>query len=383
MQCTVPQMKLLIWMNMPSHHQFAFFEAVRLAGADLVVHYYGRVGDDRKAMGWEASPALTGREYYVCQQIDSVEICPDWRERIHMVPGYGTAFTRKLASYLSEQDVRWVHWSEPSHPGIRWWLSYPRKWLYARLLNRYAVGAFAIGELARRDFMRWGIREDKIMLLPYAQREPKQDKGGNPEVERFCKHSHPVFMYVGALCKRKGIDLLLRAFATSLTQCHAGVLVLVGNDMRNGKYQRLAHKLGIAEQVLFAGSVLSSTVHSTLGYADVLVLPSRFDGWGVVISEAASVGRAIIASDSCGAAHHLVLDGETGFRVAAGDVRSLAEAMQQYMHDPKLAGRHGRRSLELWLQFSPERNAERLLNGLEELHLRSVKEAASRPAGSV
>lgn len=375
--------KLLIWMNMPSHYQSAFFEAVRLAGADLVVHYYGRVSDDRKAMGWEASLVLPAKEVYVPPRVEAAEMCPDWRERIHIVPGYGTSFTRKLASYLSDRNVRWVHWSEPSHRGFRWWLSYPRKWLYARLLNRHAVGAFAIGELARRDFMQWGIREDKIMLLPYSPREPKRGERVSSEVERFCKQSHPVFMYVGALCKRKGIDLLLRAFATSLAQCHAGVLVLVGNDMRDGEYQRLAHKLGIAEQVLFAGSVLSSAVHSTLGYADVLVLPSRFDGWGVVISEAASVGRAIIASDSCGAAHHLVLDGETGFRVAAGDVRSLAEAMQQYMHDPTLADRHGRRSLELWFQFSPERNAERLLNGLEELHLRSVKKMASKHASVV
>jgi glycosyltransferase involved in cell wall biosynthesis len=370
-------------MNMPSHHQSAFFEAVRLVGVDLVVHYYGLVSDDRKMMGWEAFPLLPTGEVYVPSRIESIEVCPDWRERIHIVPGYGTAFTRKLASYLSDQDVRWVHWSESSHQGFRWWLSYPRKWSYARLLNRHAVGAFAIGELARHDFMRWGIREDKIVLLPYSPRVPKRGEKVSLEVARFCRQSHPVFMYVGALCKRKGIDVLLRAFARSLAQCHVGVLVLVGNDMRNGEYQRLAHKLGIGERVLFAGSVLSSAVYSTLECADVIVLPSRFDGWGAVISEAASVGRAIIASDSCGAAHHLILAGETGFRVGAGDVLSLAVAMQQYMRDPNLASRHGRRSLENWGQFSPEKNAERLLGGLEELHLRSVKGTVSKRASLV
>ncbi len=375
--------KLLIWMNMPSHHQAAFFEAARLAGVDLVVHYYGRVGEDRKAMGWDASPMLPSQEVYVLPRVESVEVCRDWRERIHIVPGYGTTFTRRLAYYLSDQGVRWVHWSEPSHRGFGWWLSYPRKWLYARLLNRYAVGAFAIGELARRDFIRWGIREEKIRLLPYSPREPKRGERVSLTVARFSERSHPVFMYVGVLCERKGIDVLLRAFATSLSQCHAGVLVLVGNDMSNGEYQRLTHKLGIEDQVLFVGPVLHSAVYSTLECADVFVLPSRFDGWGAVISEAASVGKAIIASDGCGAAHHLVLDGETGFRVATGDVLSLAEAMQRYMQDQKLASRHGRRSLEIWHQFSPERNVERLLSGLEELHLRSVKDSIVKHASLV
>lgn len=373
--------KLLCWMNMPSHYQSAFFDALRSAGVNLVVHYYGRVGDDRKAMGWESSDQLSAGEAYVPSTLEAVHMCQDWKDRVHIVPGYGTPFTRQLAAFLSSQGVRWVHWSEPSHRGIKWWLSYPLKRWYATLVNRHADGAFAIGELARRDFIRWGVREDKIRLLPYSSSRPPSGGNPNPTIDAFSRLWQPLFLYVGALCARKGIDVLLRAFAASVAQCHSGGLVLVGNDTTNGEYHRLASQLGIQKRVLFAGALASSAVYSALRSAQVFVLPSRFDGWGVVIAEAASVGRAVIASEACGAAQHLVITGETGFRVVAGDARSLADAMQQYMRDPGLARTHGERSLELWSEFSPEKNVERLLNGLHALRTRQIQRVGVKSAG--
>src|SRR5262245_32683890 len=164
----MPPLKLLMWMNMPSHHQSPFYQAIRDSGIDLVVQYYGQVSHTRISMGWENTMDLPAGETFVSPSLDSLALCADWRDRIHIVPGYGTVFTRQLATHLSAQGVRWVHWSEPAQTGLRWWLSYPRKRWYSRLVNESALGAFAIGNLAVRDFEAWGISKSKIVLLPYS-----------------------------------------------------------------------------------------------------------------------------------------------------------------------------------------------------------------------
>ena len=312
-------MKLLFWMNMPSHHQSPFFHAIRYADIDLVVHYYGQVTHTRISMGWENTMDLPAGETFVNPSIDSLSQCSDWRDRIHIVPGYGTVFTRKLATYLSAQRVRWVHWSEPAQMGLRWWLSYPRKRLYARLVNASALGAFAIGDLAVRDFENWGIHKSKVVLLPYSSGSMSQVDERDPDIGAFAKNEHFVFMYIGSLYQGKGIDILLHALKR-LDPCHHSLcLVIVGKDLSGGRYQRMAERLGISQRVLFRGAVPASKISTTLKCADVLILPSRYDGWGMVLSEAASMGKALIATEACGAAHHLIVQGENGFRVPPND----------------------------------------------------------------
>ena len=140
-----------------------------------------------------------------------------------------------------------------------------------------------------------------------------------------------------------------------------------------GEYQELAQTLGIKDKVLFRGVLPARHIGSALKCADVLILPSRYDGWGMVLSEAASVGKALIATAACGAAHHLIVERENGFRVPPNDATSLARAMLAYTTDPGLAHRHGRRSQELFAEYTPHRNVERLVQGLREFESRSLQ----------
>ncbi|MCC6234730.1 MAG: glycosyltransferase family 4 protein, partial [Verrucomicrobiales bacterium] len=122
---------------------------------------------------------------------------------------------------------------------------------------------------------------------------------------------------------------------------------MVGPRERGERYIRMASDLGVEDSIMFMGAVSPDRIQSLMRAANVVVLPSRHDGWGVVISEAIAVGKAIIASDRCGAALDLISPGINGFLVKAGSVESLAEAMAAYIQDPLLATRHSARSLEL------------------------------------
>jgi glycosyltransferase involved in cell wall biosynthesis len=96
-----------------------------------------------------------------------------------------------------------------------------------------------------------------------------------------------------------------------------------------------------------------------------MVLPSRFDGWGVVLSEAATEGVALIATESCGGAHDLIDPGLNGFVVESESAQQLAAAMRVYADDPACASRHGKHSRVVSSRFTPDRIANNFIETLE------------------
>lgn len=328
----------------------------------MVVCYYGEVDWRRKSMGWDVEPSLSDYEHFFSPD-DSLEFIKDWSDRVHIVPGYGSEFLRRLVRKLSNAKVNWAHWSEKAHPGLRWYLTYPIKRWYARMVNSHAIGAFGCGNIAIEDFVHWGIKREKIGFLPYTPEWIRVVKRENESLLNNVVKSRKVFLYIGCLEKRKGIDLLLKAFseATKSYRSNDWILVLVGNDLSDGRYAIRARKLGIADSTFFVGVIPVSEISAVHMMADVFILPSRFDGWGAVVSESAAHGKALIVSDQCGAAQHLVDPGVNGFVVEAGNWRSLTNAMQAYISSPDLAFRHGKSSLLISESFSSQSNAKRFV----------------------
>jgi glycosyltransferase involved in cell wall biosynthesis len=157
-------------------------------------------------------------------------------------------------------------------------------------------------------------------------------------------HDGCVFLYVGRLDREKGVDLLLEAFAGV-----AGQLLVVGSGTEN---ERLRGAAG--ERVSFLGKLDRDDLPRVYAGADVLVLPSLSEPWGMVLNEGAAAGLALVASDAVGAAFDLIEHGENGFRVPAGDTRALHEALATLGSDAALRERFGARSRELARAFTPD-----------------------------
>jgi len=352
-------MKLVIWMNMPSHHQSAFFQALRdHKEVDLLVRYYGTVTPERLLLGWLQPEALPVGEMTVKPELDSLKTIPDWQQRIHIIEGR-ESFRRQLTRRFSATNVRWIHWGER---GARRWTTvfrYPFWCRYGRRVSKHALGALAIGSLAAKDFRRWGIPDHKLAFLPYAVAPLNEYVEPDERIERFAAGRN-IFLYCGELSPHKGVDVLLNAFARGCSD--EWVLVLVGPDRFGGKYQALAGKLRIESKTLLRGVLPADRIASAMIQANVFILPSRFDGWGVVLNEAASLGKALISTTACGAAHHLIQPNVNGFRIRSNDPQALGVAMTSYVENPKLAVLHGQQSRLIFRNYSPEQNACRLVN---------------------
>jgi glycosyltransferase involved in cell wall biosynthesis len=235
------------------------------------------------------------------------------------------------------------------------------------MVNRAALGAFGHGILATNDFRRWGIRTEKMANLYYSVDGVSPAAISDRATTEFVG-GRTAFVFVGSLCRRKASDVLLKAFArlsgNDNRDNNGPVLVMVGDGPQAGEYRELASKLQLTDRVLFRGTLPSAKVGSVLKCGQVLVLPSRFDGWGVVLNEGASAGMALIGTDRCGAAYHILEPGLNGYRVRAGSISSLAASMETYARDPNLARIHGAHSLSRFAQFTPDANAVRLISSV-------------------
>jgi glycosyltransferase involved in cell wall biosynthesis len=80
---------------------------------------------------------------------------------------------------------------------------------------------------------------------------------------------------------------------------------------------------------------------------DVLVLPSAFEPWGLVINEVMNAGRAVVVSDQVGCGPDLVRKGENGYVFQAGDIAGLRQALVNLLSDPQKCRALGQKSLEI------------------------------------
>lgn len=373
------KVKICIWENIVSPHQRYFFEKLSQNPAvDLQVRYFETFHKERKDLGWSDVQELPFYEQNIIPEVDkALSSLADWEERIHVIPGVSYDFTQKLLTKLIDNNIRWIHWSERSGISLAKKLGFNVKlfrllqpvvakiikYMYAKKINKYALGVFAQGYLAKQDFMAWGIQKNKIEYLFYTIDQMKKPEKLPDELSQH--QGKMMFLYAGSLDERKGIKILLNAFS-QLQNSNNCLLILVGQDISDGEYANLATKLRI-NNVIFTGAKSIEIISEYIGSADIFVLPTLFDGWGAVLNEAAALGKPIISTDQCGAAFHLIKENENGYRVAAGDVQALANAMQAYIDHPEWVQVHGRNAEKIYNEeFTPEKNVQRFLDTLQK-----------------
>lgn len=170
----------------------------------------------------------------------------------------------------------------------------------------------------------------------------------------------PLIGFFGRLIPQKGVDVLLQAFAL-LAGAHPDArLVLVGDGAERAALEALSARLGLADRVTFAG--WQPDAARLMPAADVVAMPSRWEGFGLVALEAMAAGRALVAS-RVSALPEIVVDGETGRLVPPDDAGTLAEALGDLLADPARGaalGQAGRARLES--DFAADTMVERTLD---------------------
>ncbi len=155
------------------------------------------------------------------------------------------------------------------------------------------------------------------------------------------QYGSPLVVYFGRLEYEKGVQDLL-ATIPRLRRRHPGLrLVVAGQGVQAAALVEQARKLRIRRAVDFVGHLPDRSLVACLAAADVVVLPSRYEPFGIVALEAAAAGAPLVASTAGGLAE-LVVDGETGLSITPGDVAGIADAVTEVLTDPTAAARRAR-----------------------------------------
>lgn len=227
-------------------------------------------------------------------------------------------------------------------------------WYVRRL---YEV-AFLPGERQAEFARRLGFRDDRIwqgLLCPDAPTLAVEAVTSRTSLPR-------AFGYLGRLSPEKGIGDLLEAYA---------IYRASGSDpwdLHVAGTGPLSVEVARHRTVKQAGFVQPAELGSWMGTIGCLVVPSRFDSWGVALSEGAAAGLPIIATSACGAVPHLVHDFGNGRVARTGDIRSLAGCMTyvaSLSDDERLA--MGQMSRGLASPYTPTRWANTVLHRSAEL----------------
>lgn len=157
----------------------------------------------------------------------------------------------------------------------------------------------------------------------------------------------PLLLYVGRIAPIKGLETLLDALGCLRGAGHPARLVVVGGDAdervdgHEAELRRKVARQGLSGAVTFVGAQPQERLRDYYVAADVTVLPSYYESFGMVALEAMACGSAVIAS-RVGGLQTTVRDGVTGLLVAEGDPCALADSIARVLEDSALRWRLGR-----------------------------------------
>lgn len=152
------------------------------------------------------------------------------------------------------------------------------------------------------------------------------------------EQGRPVILFASKLQKRKHADHLVRAFAALRAQLPVPpYLLIVGDGEERQSLEQLGEELQLGPDLRFAGFRNQSELPGLFAMADVFVLPSRHEPWGLIVNEAMAAGCPVIASSDVGAAPDLIRDGVTGYVYPVGDIAALTAALVSVLAEPTRA----------------------------------------------
>jgi glycosyltransferase involved in cell wall biosynthesis len=244
------------------------------------------------------------------------------------------------------------------------WLGTAKQWggrLISPLVIRPAYDvAFLPGERQAAFARHLGYPDDRILWGYYSCDHPVFAAVGHaarPEPPQ-------AFVYVGRLVAEKGVDVLAEAYRLYRESApDPWPLLVCGTGPLAGAFAGIPG-------VELLGFVQPDGLPEVFARSGCLVLPSRFEPWGVVIHEATAAGMTVVCTSACGASTRLVLDGYNGAVVPPDDPMALADGLSRMSAPHADRGAMSRRSAALASQFTPQRWAAYLIERTTDLRHR-------------
>lgn len=319
-------------MNIPSHYQNDLFKTLASQYEKFEVVYAHSHNDARKAQGWSFENTQNYHSKTIGIDLKIWQIIPyifQNRKAIHIVNGIWAEKVFFLVIILLNLfGANFLIYSEAPIPNKKrnlFTLSLLNFCIkpISKLLIYRAKGFLAVSIFAVNYFKNLGIENEKIYRFGYFTNIEKNIKTSpiEPTIS---------FIFVGQLIERKGIFTLLKSIE-KLTKTHPAIhLSIIGTGDLEQSLKGYVEANNLQEFVTFMGAVQAKKVQDYITKAHLLILPSVFDGWGIVVNEALQHGIPVVISDQCGA-KELIRDGQNGLIFEANNVDALTHQLIDFV----------------------------------------------------
>lgn len=370
--------RLAILTEIIAPYRIPVFNALaRLSGIDLHVIFLAET--DEGLRQWQVYKDEIGFSY---------QILRSWRWRVgrnNFLFNYGLRPALQRAkpqailcggyNYLASWEAqRWarrrgagfVLWSESNRHDARGghnWREFLKAY-FVRRCDRFVVP----GKSASEYLKTLGAAAENIFIAPNAVDNhlfasgAEKTKAHAAEFRDRLKLPARYILFVGRLVQEKGVFDLLEAYAglESALRAEVGLVFAGDGDAREMVVERARSKDIAPGTVFFPGFAQREDLAGMYGLAEMLVLATHSDPWGLVVNEAMACGLPVIVSSVAGCTSDLVEEGWNGYVVPPRDPEKLSEAMTSLLRQPELRRAMSIHSWERIRSYSPEACAEGL-----------------------
>jgi glycosyltransferase involved in cell wall biosynthesis len=332
-----------LWQEIVSPHMAGLAVALAARGCRTVYVAERMTSDvgDRASQGW-AEYDLGAVELRLAPDpeavrrlareapADSVHVCESIRGKGSRGQAQVELRRRHLRQWAIMERVKDAGWIGPAKR-----LAY-RAWMMGA--RRHVQGVLAIGQGVPEWVAARGFPAERVFPFTYFLRHAEHaEEGDAPAGGRFR------FVFAGRLVELKRVDLLIEAVARLPGE--AAELEIIGTGPLERQLRDLGERL-MPGRVIWRGRMSFDRVPLEIRKADCLVLPSRIDGWGAVVSEALMQGTPAICSDQCGASVAVRASAQGGV-FESGSVDSLAGVALRQLNAGRMT-RASRSALGQW-----------------------------------
>lgn len=353
-------MKVLFMTNLPSPYRVEFFTELGRE-CDLTVIYERKSASDRSKK-WKAISEKTYKEIFLKGKEIGADNSISFEVIKYINKTYDVIVVGMYSTITAMIAVLYMKLR-----GISFWISTDGGFVKEEAKRKYLLKRFLIGSADRwlstganstEYLVHYGAKSQKCYVYPFSsvseknllkkslkQSEKKQFKSQIGVTEER------MILSVGQFIYRKGYDLLIQA-CNGLPN-NIGVYIVGGVPTR--EYMNLIKKYNI-HNVHFIDFVEKDELSIYYKAADMFVLPTREDIWGLVINEAMSYGLPVVTTTKCVAGLELVKDNINGQLVPAEDIESLRKAIKNVFSK---CDRLGNNALETMREYTIEKMAEK------------------------
>lgn len=355
-------MKILFITNLPSPYRVDFFNELGKK-IDLTVCYERESSSERDAK-WINKSKRTYKELFVSTKNIGVDrsigfgIVKELKNKYDFVIISGWSSPSVILAilycqihnilYIMEDDGGLINPNGEKHKLIK------------KLLLRKLFAYFTTTNENISVITSLGVEQNRVYKYPFSSVMNSDISEGiskKQKVDEIRKslgiNENNIILAVGQFIDRKGFDVLLKAFSNMNDDCG---LYFVGGEPTK-QYLDIVHQNNI-QNVHFIGFTEKEKLKLYYAAADVFVLPTREDIWGLVINEAMAAGLPVITTNRCGAGLELIKNNQNGYLVQVDDVDNLSEKIHVILNNKDLKNKMENNATEVIKNYTVEKMAQ-------------------------